>query len=87
MNSTDKKLYELFTPYDIELDGIVEDVQLHDVFRVAKEEKIHCTLMSNGVINFHREMSLFEDIPYNSTLPLLQQENSTKESIIKLFEN
>jgi hypothetical protein len=55
------------------------------VLKVAKEEKIHCTLMSNGVINFHREMSLFEDIPYNPTLPLLQQEESTKEKIISLF--
>lgn len=44
MNNIDTKLYELFSPYDIELDGIVEEVQLHDVFRSIQNKNIGISL-------------------------------------------
>lgn len=62
--------------------------QLHDVFRVAKERKI--------TIWIRTSMTLYRAIPfeswaseillsYNPTLPLLQQEESTKSQLIKCF--
>jgi hypothetical protein len=64
--------------------------QLHDVFRLAKER-----YWKYYSIDIRISYEIFEyyiwwdeeykSIPYNPTLPLLQQEESTKEKIISLF--
>ena len=64
--------------------------QLHDVFRVAKDRNINLIVYQwiNQIVfgdrnNNEKEISR---IPYNPTIPLLQQDESTKESIINLFK-
>ena len=100
MNALDKKLYELFP--SSERIQVQENIwtnpapQLHDVFRLAYNQWrkldieyrydrwFECyTLWIEKADNKNN----WNVILYNPTLPLLSQENSTKGSIIKLFEN
>ncbi len=95
MNSTDKKLYELFPTEDITLTDeftwnkmtFKREPELYDVFRVAKE-KWWIFVMNNDIddwLCFANKKFNYDWIHYDATLPLLQQENSTKEQIISLF--
>ena len=91
MNSTDAKLYELF--WILKSDNGTVKVwawkpQLHDVFRESEINNITFVVLNNANIHFQKyEYGKYEDyyIQYNPTLPLLQQEESTKEKIISLF--
>ncbi len=78
MTPIDTKLYELF------YDG-VNPPQLHDVFRVWKDMWVLFNLSSKDNEIFPYNGS--EIIPYNPTLSLMNQEESTKQSIVDLFSN
>ena len=134
MNSTDKKLYELFSDktlskwckvkiWDSEVNFIIlwnpyknnddlwfwmekepisweslywtiysgrQDIeilwhepQLHDVFRVAKENWEDMFMWSESLLLSPDIRKIY--VPYNPTLPLLQQSEETKTQLISLF--
>jgi hypothetical protein len=58
------------------------------VFRESEINNITFVVLNNANIHFQKyEYGKHEDyyIPYNPTLPLLQQSEETKEQIISLF--
>jgi hypothetical protein len=59
--------------------------QLHDVFRVAKERDWIMNQDEAQIWIAKYPIAGNHYIPYNSTLPLLQQSDTTKQSIIDLF--
>lgn len=64
--------------------------QLHDVFKLAEEKSIAMSPDSEWIHiwfwdNEEEEMN-WSWTAYNFTLPLLQQEDSTKEQLINLFK-
>jgi hypothetical protein len=60
--------------------------QLHDVFRVNREKYDWYMEVSDFRLRQTRWwVPLWQEVPYNPCLPLLQQEESTKEQIISLF--
>jgi hypothetical protein len=98
MNSTDKKLYELFPTKDITLTDeftwnqmtFKREPQLHDVFRVAEEKPSIDIIVWNWFLSIVDYITdeVKEKLSYNPTLPLLQQsENEYNEEwhLVKMW--
>jgi hypothetical protein len=89
MNPLDKELYRLFSTgvpdYSVHSISYPEPPQLHDVFRVAEEKYDLISVWYLWLVAYSLVGNVTINIPYNSTLPLLQQSDSTKQSLIELF--
>jgi hypothetical protein len=96
-NRAPKIIFLKDNEWDFEI--LWHEPQLHDFFRVAKEKwfvfmSIHYNQWAEN--EKYSERLLFakdydsrtriNEIPYNPTLPLLQQEESTKEKLISIFK-
>lgn len=63
--------------------------QLHDVFRVAKDEGMYFAFDSDNTLDFKKDAPWceFTCIQYNPTLSLIAQSDETKQALIDLFSN
>lgn len=74
----DEKLQEIFG----------KDFTITDVFRELEKAWLKYNLVSADkelVVWSNADTSIEKYIPYNPTLPLLQQSEDTKQELIKLF--
>ena len=90
MNPINQQLYQIFSRKDVKTlpwEMMQEPPQLHDVFRVNREKYDWYMDVSDFRLRQTQWwMPLWQEVPYNPTLPLLSQSDDTKSAILSLFK-